>query len=106
MELAVQGKGIPIGRTGMSGALFLHVQVRYPPVFSKMELHALRSKLEARRAIAESEWEETELFLRFKSMRRLQKIREWTGLEWSEEDFEYSEASSARFQCGWGFCFV
>ena len=38
MELAVQGKGIPIGRTGMNGALFLHVQVRYPPVFSKMEL--------------------------------------------------------------------
>ena len=42
MELAIQGKGIPIGSTGMSGALFLHIQIRYPPAFSAMELNDLR----------------------------------------------------------------
>lgn len=65
-----------------------------------MELHDLRAKLEDRGAIKEEgDWEETELFLRFKAMRRLQMIRESTGLEWSEEDFLYSEGSSTRFQC-------
>lgn len=100
MELAIQGKGIPIGSTGMAGALLLHVQIRYPPAFSAMELHDLRAKLEDRGTIKEEgDWEETELFLRFKAMRRLQMIRESTGLEWSEEDFLYSEGSSTRFQC-------
>ena len=100
MELAIQGKGIPIGSTGMSGALFLHIQIRYPPAFSAMELHALRAKLEERGAIGEEgDWEETELFLRFKAMRRLQMIRESTGLAWSEEDFLFSEGSTTRFQC-------
>ena len=100
MELAVQGKGIPIGSTGMSGALFLHIQIRYPPAFSAMELNDLRAKLESREVIKEDgEWEETELFLRFKAMRRLQMIGESTGLAWSEADFLYSAASSPRFQC-------
>ena len=53
MELAIQGKGIPIGSTGMAGALFLHVQIRYPPAFSAMELHDLRAKLEDRGEIKE-----------------------------------------------------
>ena len=72
MELAIQGKGIPIGSTGMAGALFLHVQIRYPPAFSAMELHDLRAKLEDRGEIKEEgDWEET----------------------------VYSEGSSTRFQC-------
>ena len=106
MEIPVLGRGIPIGSTGMSGALFLRVQIRYPPVFSRMELDALHAALESRGALDPNAWEQTELFLRFKAMRRLQEIREATGLAWSEDDFLESEASSPRFQCVRRFCVV